>query len=118
MRFISTAVIGIDPLPDLLCTEQSIGFDDRPFPVYPLGLNRIQPGAFTRQATRQDAYPMPSLLHLAVVLPQPGTHLVADVPRRVVPDQQHCSEPLCRQPRAAPGEKGGGLGADRTALHK
>jgi hypothetical protein len=49
------------------------------------------------------------------VLPQPGSHLVADVPRRVVPDQQHRGEPLRRLRRAAPGEQGGGLGADRAA---
>ena len=50
-----------------------------------------------------------------IVLPQPGSHLVAEVPRRVVPDQQHRGEPLRRSRRAAPGEQGGGLGADRAA---
>ena len=117
MVFMSTSIIGTDTVHDLLRTEQPVRFHDGPFAMHPFGLDGVQPGAFTRQAARQDADPLPGLLDVVIVLPQPGTHLVADVPRRVVPDQQHGGEPLRRQPRAAPGEKGGGLGADRTALH-
>ena len=110
MSFLSTAIIGIDALHDLLRTEQPVRFDDRPFPMHPLGLNGIQPGAFTRQPARHDAHALSCLLHLVIVLAQPRPDLVADVPRRIVPDQQHRGEPLRRQALAAPGEKGGGLG--------
>jgi hypothetical protein len=115
MSFLSTSIVGIDTIHDFLRTEQPVWFDNRPFPMHPFGLNGIQPGAFTRQSAGQDAYPLPGLLDVVIVLPQPGPHLVAEVPRRVVPDQQHRGEPLRRSRRAAPGEQGGGLGADRAA---
>src|SRR5215510_832643 len=103
MRLSYTSIIGIDALYHLLRTEQPVCCDHRPFPMHPLGLNGIEPRAFTRQTARQEAHAPPGLLDVVIVLPQPGTHLVADVPRRVVPDQQHGGEPLRRQPLAAPG---------------
>src|SRR4029453_10110204 len=62
MRFIRTPIIGIHTIPHFLCAEQPVWLDDRPFPMHPFGLNGIQPGAFARQATRQDTYPLPLLL--------------------------------------------------------
>src|SRR5215510_2992510 len=118
MRFSYTAIIGIDALYHLLRTEQPVWFDNRPFPMHPLGLNGIEPRAFTRQTARQDAHAPSGLLDVVIVLPQPGTHLVADMPRRVVPDQHDGGEPLRRPPLAAPGEKGGRLGTDRATCHK
>src|SRR5262250_2835371 len=118
MRFSSTSIIGIDALHHLLRTEQAVWFDNCPFPMHPLKLNGIEPRAFTRQTARQDAYAPPGLLDVMIVMPQPGPHLAADMPRRVVPDQQYDGKPLRRQPLAAPGEKGGRLGTDRAACHK
>src|SRR5262249_31492007 len=80
----------------------------RSLAMHPLGLNGVQPRAFTQQPARHNAHALSRLLHPAVMLVQPGTHLVTDVPRGVVPDQQHGGEPLRRQPLTALGEKGGG----------
>src|ERR1700741_4490739 len=102
MSFLSTAIISIDTLPNLPRTEQPIGFDDRPFPMYPLRLNGIQPRALDRQPASEDADTLAGLLDVLIMLPQPPPDLVADVPRRVVPDQQHGGKPLGRQPLAAP----------------
>src|SRR5262245_19989407 len=116
MRFLNTSIIRIDAIDDLLRTEQAVRFDNRSFPMHPLGLNRIQPGTFTRQPAGDDAYPLTGLLDTAIVLPQPRPHLVANVPRGVIPDQQYRREPLRCQARTAPGEKRGRLGADRAAF--
>src|ERR671931_1623639 len=113
MRFLSISIIGTDTIHDLLRTEQPVRFDDRPFPMDPFGLNGIQPGAFTWQPAGQDADPAPGLFDMVIMLPQPGTYLVADVPRGVVPDQQHRREPLRHQLLAAPSEKRRRLAADR-----
>src|SRR5262245_12948647 len=118
MRFSHTPIIGIDALHHLLRTEQSVWFNDGAFPMYPLGLNGIQPRTFTRQPASYEAYPLSRLLDCTIVVPQPRPDLVADVPRRVVPDQQHGSEPLRCQARAAPGQKRRRLAAHWTALHK
>ena len=117
MLFLRAPIIGIAALHDLRRTEQPVGFDDGAFPMHPLGLNGMQPGALTRQATHQDAHPLSRLLHLVVVLPPPGPDLVADVPRGVIPDQEAGAYPLGRSPCAAPGEKRGRLGAAGAPLH-
>lgn len=118
MVFMSTSVIGTDTVHDLRRTEQPVRCDDGPFAMHPFGLARGHPGAFTRQPAGQDADPLPSLLDVVIVLSQPGTPLVAAVPRRLVPAQQHCGEPVRRQARAAPGQKRRRRPADRTALPK
>jgi hypothetical protein len=118
MSLLQTPIISIDAMHDLLRSEQPVRFDDRPFAMDPFGFNGVQPGAFPWQATRQDAHPLPGLLPLVMVLPQPRTHLFTDMPRRVIPDQQHSREPLRRQPCTAPGEKSGRLSTDRAACHK
>src|ERR1041384_6163210 len=111
MLFLSTSIIGIDALHDLLRTEQPIRFNERPFPMHPFGVNGIQPGAFAWQTARQDAHTLPGLLDEASVQPPPRPHLVAAGPRRVIPDQQHRSEPLRGQALTAPSQKRRGLPA-------
>ena len=60
---------------------------------------------------------LPSLLDVAIVLPQPvrTSWLMC---RCVIPDQQHRSEPLRCHALTAPGQKRRCLRADRATLHK
>jgi hypothetical protein len=43
-----TLIVGTDPLHEVRHGEHASGFHDGPFPMHPLGLNRIEPGTLAR----------------------------------------------------------------------
>src|SRR5690242_4955524 len=118
MSFVFTVKVATDPLSHLLGGQEPGRFDDRSFAMDPLGFNRIQPRAFRRQETGQDAHTVPLLLDLPIVLANPGAHGTTEVPGGVIPDQQqHWHLPLF-EPDTAPVQELGRDGTDRAALDK
>jgi hypothetical protein len=95
-----------------------IGFHNSLPGMHPLGLNRVEPGTFGGQKERQDAHPFMRLLDPAVVLTNPGLHVLTVVPGGVIPDQQKACLAPSLQVGTDPLQKLGGDGADRTAIHK
>src|SRR5258706_7323128 len=110
------AEIGTRALRYLAAREQAVRLDNGTFAVDPLGLDRIEPGAFDRQVARQDPYAVALLLDLLVVGMDPAAHVLADVPGSVVPDQGPDQDVLPLQLRAAPGQEPGGDGAHRAPV--
>lgn len=58
------------------------------------------------------------LFDLLIVFSDPDLHNFADMPGRIMPNQQPGALALRRQPLAAPVEKLGGHGASGTSRHK
>src|SRR5215212_6134961 len=88
MRFMGTAEGIGNAVGEFLDRGPTVGFQDAVFAVGPGGLNGVEPGALDRQVASDDPDAHTVLLDLAVVVPDPGAHLLADVPGRIVPDQQ------------------------------
>lgn len=114
----SALKIGTDTLSQLLCREQRIRFNHGAFAVDPLGLNRVEPGAFCRQKERQDAYACVFLFDLRVVCTNPGAHLLAVMPGSIIPDQEPGGFPLLLQLGTTPVQKLGCDGTHRTPRDK
>src|SRR5581483_3537504 len=108
MWFIRTAKMRTDPLSQLLCRKQAVGFHNRTLAMYPLRLDGIEPGTFRGEPKGQDTHACARLFHLLIVVSDPGSHDLTDMPGRVVPDQQPGALALRRQLLAAPVEKLGG----------
>src|SRR3954471_2800187 len=83
------ASIGVaDAVRELVRGEQGVGFEDASLTVDPGRLDGVEPGALARQIAGDEADALPVLLDLAVVVADPGAHLLADVPGGVVPDHE------------------------------
>jgi hypothetical protein len=65
-----TLIIGTNPLHEFSHGERASRFHHGPFPVHPLGLNRIEPGTFTREAADNQAT-APFLFGLTIVTLDP-----------------------------------------------
>src|ERR1044072_7600484 len=89
--------------------------DHRSLAVDPLGLDRVEPRALARQPADQEAAATAGPLDRAIVCPDPGAHLAADVPGGVVPDQHQDPDTLRRELAGRPGEEGAGDAAHRPA---
>src|SRR5713101_4449027 len=72
MWFIGAAKMSTNTFSQLLCREQSIGFDNMLLRMHPFRLNGIEPGTFGRQQEGQNAYAFPRVLDQLVMLPDPG----------------------------------------------
>src|SRR5579859_396753 len=114
MRFVFTSKIATHPLGHFLARQEPRWFDDRPFTMDPLRLNRVQPRALRRQEARDDAHPLAFLLDLPVVLANPAPHRPAEVPGGVIPHQQPDRDVLLFQLPTAPLQELGGHPAHRT----
>lgn len=114
-----TAEVGTRPVRELLRREHPVGRDDGALAVDPLRLDRVQSGALDRQQAEDDAdsAPLPGF-HGLVMRAEPGADGLADVPRRVVPDQQQGRLAGRLQPVATPGQEVNAHGADRAAVNK
>lgn len=86
--------------------------------MHPLWLNRVQPGTFGGEQTRQNAHPLASLLDRLIVAAQPGANHLTLVPEGVVPDQDENRDRLRCQMIATYVQKIDGDRADGTAIHK
>src|SRR5215216_2820181 len=76
-----------DPLGELVGPQKPVELHDPAFPVYPLGLDGVQPRTLLRQKATQDPQPTAAVLDLpALVFSEPSPELLGDVPRGVVPE--------------------------------
>src|SRR5690242_624466 len=96
------AIVGTDPVSDLLGTEQAGRRDNGALAMHPFGVDRVQPGTRDRQEARHDAHTLPLLLDVAGVIPDPGADSFTAMPGGVVPDQHPHPPAGFLQPRAAP----------------
>src|SRR4051794_22915369 len=109
------AVMVAQPALKLGGGELTVRLDHGPLAVHPLGLDRVQPRALAWQAADQEAAAA-GALDPAVVGPDPGPHLPADVPGGVVPDQRQHPDAVGRELAGHTGEEGAGDGTDRPSL--
>src|SRR5918997_4293444 len=105
-----------DPLGELVGPQKPVELHDLPFPVYPLGLDGVQPRTLLRKKATHDPHPTAAVLDLPVVFSQPSPHLPGDVPACVVPDEQQRLLANCFEPLAAPREKPRAYGTDGPAV--
>src|SRR5436853_3322191 len=109
--------VGIgDAVGEVLDREQAVGFEDAAFAVNPGGLNGVEPGALDREVVGDDADPTPTPFDLTIVVTDPLTHLLADMPGGVVPDQEQGFLPGRVELAAAPVQVVSRDGADRSAI--
>src|SRR5436309_5230244 len=118
MWFIGASKVSTNAFSQLLGGQQHVGFHNSFLRMYPLGLDRVEPGTFGRQKKGQNAHPLVLFLDLLVVLSDPGLNLLAVMPGGVIPDQEPVLLALLLQPGADPFQKLGRNGADRTAIDK
>ena len=88
MGFMRTAIIGTDPVSQLLRGHDALWFQHRALPVGPFRLDRVQPGTFRGQSARENADATSPLFDLAMVFAYPGLDPLTGMPRGVVPHQQ------------------------------
>src|SRR6266705_2506321 len=112
MRFIRTSKVGTDPLSKLLSRQRAIVLNHVAFAMHPFGLNRIEPGTLRGQQERQNPNAFARLLHLLIVLANPGTNGLTLMPGGIIPDQEPVGLALLEQARAAPVQELGGESAD------
>jgi hypothetical protein len=74
------AILGTDPVSQLLGGEDPRGFHHRALAVDPFGLARVQPGTLTGQSAGENADATPLLFDLAMVLADPGPDPLTGVP--------------------------------------
>src|SRR5258706_15421281 len=110
------AVVGTDPVGDILSAEQPVRGDDGALAMHPLGFDWVEPGTLDGQSAGQNTHALPLLLDGAVVRPNPGPHPLAHMPGSVVPDQRPHARARVLQPGAAPGQELLGDGAHRAAI--
>src|SRR5688572_19294357 len=116
MRFMGTPVGVGNAVGELLDGEQAVGFEDAAFAVDPGGLNGVEPRTLDRQVAGDDPDAVTILLDLPVVVTDPVAHLVADVPGRVVPDQEQSLLAVGVELPAAPVEVLDGDGTDGPSV--
>src|SRR3990172_8452259 len=71
----------------------------------PHRLNWVEPGTFLGQQTAQDAHTLTTPFHLPVMITDPISHRLTDMPGSVIPDQNQHRSPNRLQFLAAPGEE-------------
>jgi hypothetical protein len=118
MCLMLTAESSTDACCQLIGPKRSIGFNHPSFGMRPFGFNWIKPGTLDRQTTGQDAHPLTTVFHLAIVCPDPGGYFLADMPGGVIPYQSQDPFAHCFQPCATPFKKLNRDIADGTSVHE
>src|SRR5215471_11422230 len=118
MLFTLTTIVGIDPCFEFSSTQQAVWFRDGMFPMDPFRFNGVEPWAFARQRTDDNAYALSTTLDPLIMLAYPVPHGVAAVPRGVIPDQQQRGKALGGELDRAPGQKIDGDGTHGAPSHK
>src|SRR5260370_32109887 len=94
MRFIRTAKTSTNAFSQKVRGKQPVGFHHSVLAMDPIGFNRVEPGTFGRQETRQDADAFALSFDLGVVCADPSAHELAHMPGGVVPNEQPGRFPL------------------------
>ena len=115
------AKVSADAVSQFLRAEQAGGFDDCPFAMDPLGLDRVEPWTLDRQIAGQDAHALSALFDLPIVGAHPGPHplLTCQEALSQINAHRHAhtrTPASCK--RAAPGQELLGDGAHRAAIHE
>ena len=118
MRFVFTAKGCTNALCQFVGRKRRVWLHNPTFPMSPFRFNRVEPGALHRQAAYQESHPLAAALGLAVVFSYPTSHLLADVPRRVVPYQSQHSLVHRRQLFATPLKELDSDVTDGTSVYK
>ena len=113
-----TTVVFTRSVGKLVSGEQAVRFNDRTLAMHPLWLDRVQPGALRGQQTQDNSHARLALFDPLVVFPEPGPDGLADVPGRVIPDQQQGGLSRGVQLLATPVQEVRADGADWTSIHK
>ena len=80
MGFMRASIIRTDPVSPLLGGQYARGFHHRALAVNPLGLDGVQPRAFTGQPAWENADSTPQLFDLTVVVAEPGPNHLTGMP--------------------------------------
>src|SRR5215469_9787953 len=88
MGFIGTVKMSTNAFSQLLGRENPIRLHYGLLRMDPLRFNGIEPRTLCGEQERQDTYSLARLFDLLIVLANPISHHLADVPGRIVPDQQ------------------------------
>src|SRR5438874_11859623 len=99
MSFMRTLKVSTDPLGKLVSRKQPIGFNDGTLAMHPFGLDGIEPGTLRREQQGQDPHAFALPFDLLVMLPYPGSHFEACMPRGIVRDHPPGRFALCLQLR-------------------
>ena len=99
-----------DSLLQFVGTKDALGFDDPALTMAPPGLGRIEPWTVAGQPARRQPHTLTSPRHGLIVLAQPLTHLAADMPAGIVPDQDQRGPATSGGLRGTPGQALAGTG--------
>jgi hypothetical protein len=112
-----TSVVGIDSGFQLGWAQGVVGLRDRAFAMHPLGLNRVEPGAFHGQRAGDNPHASSVRFDMPIVGAHPRTDGLALVPRGVIPDKQQGGEALLCQAGTTPSQKVCRHGTDGTPFN-
>ena len=98
--------------------KSSIRLNNSAFTMRPLGFNRVEPRAFDRQKTNQDANSFSRSFDHAIVFTNPGTHSLAGVPTSIVPNHGQNRLAQCFDFLAAPLQKLNGNTAHGSSINE
>jgi len=115
---VRTAEVSSHPLHQFGSRQQPGGFDHGSFPMDPMRLQGIEPGAFDRQGTTHNPDALALPFDLLVMLSEPLPHCLAAVPRRIIPHQQQGGFAHGGQLGADPGQEGDRHRTHRPASHE
>ena len=118
MRLMLTTEGSANAFCQLIGRERAVRFNHASFAMRPFGFNWVEPGALDWQTTGQDAHPLTTAFHLAIVCPYPGRYYFADMPGGVIPYQSQDPFVHCFQPCATPFKELDRDVADGTAVHE
>ena len=102
MWFIRASKVATDAFSKQLSCKQAIMLNHVAFAMHPFGPGRIEPGTLRWQQERQNPNACGRLLHLLIVLANPGTNGLALMPGGIIPDKE-ALEPTEDQAQQAEG---------------
>ena len=87
-----TAEVVTDAALHFMSGEQTSWLDDGTLAMHPMRLNAVEPGTLHRQPAGNDAHPWFALTlsceRTAIVLLEPTTDFLTDMPRGIIPDEE------------------------------
>src|SRR5215218_7026574 len=109
-----------NPLGELVSAQRiiAVGLNHFSLAVYPLGFYDVQPRAVFGQQAAYDPHSFSTLFDMAVVRTEPAPDLLGDVPRSVVPDEDHDLLADLFELIQAPSEELGRYGTEGSTIHE
>ena len=107
-----------NPVSQVLSGKSSIRLDNAAFAMNPFGFNWIEPGAFYRQETYQEANAIPGSFDGAIMFTNPGPHDLTDMPTRIIPNHRQHRMTQLLDFLTGPFQELNGDGTHRSAIHE